>query len=133
MAKASVTAGLKWAPLIPPETQAASITANAQPKTLISQLSGPNGTVCRPEPGRPTVFTAQVPSPSSNSTKVPKNSASMAPAIPARSRVKVECVGDRSAVKVVNALSPTRSWLLGQLLANSDRGNPPVRKQTPWL
>src|SRR3984885_7807477 len=105
-AKATGTAGLKCAPLIPPDTWPASITANPQPKMLISQLSGPNGTVCLPEPGRPTTLTAQVPRPSSNTTKVPKNSASIAPASPARSLVKVLCLGSVSVVKVVNVVSP---------------------------
>src|ERR1700722_8696190 len=72
---------------------------------LISQLSGPNGTVCLPEPGRPTVLTAQVPRPRSNRTKVPKNSASIAPAIPARSFVKVVGVAAFTACKVVNVIS----------------------------
>src|ERR1700690_3676698 len=68
--------------------------------------------VCRPEPGRPTTFTAQVPRPRSNKTKVPKNSASIAPAIPARSLVNVVGVAAFAACKVVNAISPTRLWLL---------------------
>jgi hypothetical protein len=46
----------------------------------------------------------------------------MAPATPARSLVKVECVGDRSAVKAVKAMFPTRSWLFGQLLGEARIG-----------
>nr|WP_250160919.1 hypothetical protein [Mycobacterium senriense] len=59
---------------------------------MISQFAGPNGTVCRPDPGNPTTLSAQVPSPSSSRMKVPKNSASMAPGSPARSLVIAEAV-----------------------------------------
>src|ERR1700728_4509468 len=86
------------------------MTAKAQPKTLISQLSGPNGTDCRPEPGRPTTLTAQVPRPSSSSTNVPKNSASIVPAKPARSLVidvicGLVCPSSRAVLLVVEVNS----------------------------
>lgn len=66
------------------------MTAKAHPKTMMSQFAGPNGMrprFCLPEPGRPTTARATVPSPSRINTNVPKNSASIAPASPARSRV----------------------------------------------
>jgi hypothetical protein len=61
---------------------------------------------------RPEQRYEQVPRPGSNTTKVPKNSASIAPGIPARSLVKAVGLSGVSAAKVVNVESPTRSSLL---------------------
>src|ERR1700761_2739480 len=82
-AKASVTAGLMWAPLTPPATQTAMATAIAQPQVISSQSPAARkivvGVAARPDPGRAATAMATTPSPNAISTNVPKNSESNSP------------------------------------------------------
>src|ERR1700744_1527679 len=82
-AKASVTAGLMWAPDTPPAIQTAKATAMAQPQVIRSQ--SPDawkivvGDAVRPEPGSAATAMATTPSPKAISTNVPRNSDSSSP------------------------------------------------------
>ncbi len=65
------------APVTPPATYTAMVTAMAHPQVISSQSPAPaNIAGVRPDSGRPTTATATTPAPKASRMKVPKNSAS---------------------------------------------------------
>src|SRR5436190_13954256 len=88
IAKARVTAGLMCAPLTPPATYIANVTAIAQPQVISSQSPAARKIVVlfsvRPEPGSAATAIATTPSPNAISMKVPRNSARHSPGVPPR-------------------------------------------------
>src|SRR4051794_16412939 len=76
------------APLIPPATYIANVTAIAQPQVISSQSPAARKIVVlfsvRPEPGSAATAIATTPSPNAISMKVPRNSARHSPGVPPR-------------------------------------------------
>src|SRR5579883_773170 len=65
------------APLTPPATYTAMVTAIAHPQVISNQSPAPANIVgVRPDSGSPTTASATTPAPNASRTKVPKNSAS---------------------------------------------------------
>src|SRR5438309_7648637 len=121
---ASVTAGLMWAPVMPPATYTPMTTAIAHPQVMSSQSPDASKIlVPRPDWLRAATAMATTPSPKAIRTMVPRNSAIQSPPSPFK---KPDLLAILSRVSWVLAISVT--------LQNAERAEElPGQEKKPTL